>query len=78
MGFPIFREPKLFYQERIRVPQKLLIFFLRAVHGGLQGAAEVQAEHFHEAFAVDLMAVITHQNPVGTAGCQGYKLLNIL
>ena len=65
-------------QQGSRILQELLKFLFGAFHGGFQGTAEVQAEHFHEALAVDLMDLISHQYREGTGSGKVYKRKNIL
>ena len=53
-------------------------FFLGALRAGGQGETEIQAEHFHEALAVDPVPGIPDGNGKRFGGSQGYKLLHIL
>ena len=70
--------PYLFHQVVFGIPAEGLELFFAALADDPQGAAEIQAEHFHEALGVDLVPGIPDGDIIGTIGSQGHKMLDIL
>ena len=71
-------EPTLFRRKAVSVLPELQEFFLGAFQHSSKGKVEVQAEHFHKAFSVDLVMGIAHLYGKGTGSCQGHKVQHIL
>ena len=69
---------KSLYQEAGDVLLQQLQLPIIAIHHGVKGAGEMQAEHFHEAFAIDLHVVIPDINGIRLGGGNGNEFLNIL
>ena len=71
-------EPYLFDQELFDITAKGGKLLLTAIRIHPQRAAQIQAEHFHKAFSVDLVVGVPDSDGKRTRRGQRDKLLNIL
>ena len=73
----VLQEPILFNHEFGSFLQQQGELFLATDGADDQRQPEIQTEHFHKAFAVDPVLLISHGDGEGMLGGDGYKLQNI-
>jgi hypothetical protein len=68
----------LFDQEPVCIHAELAVILIAALKCSSKRFPEVQTEHFHKAFGIDLMLRVAHTDGKAAGGSQGNKVQNIL
>lgn len=78
-GIPrtVLQEPMSVYQKSADRAAEVLIFRFCAGDNCGEGGGKVQAEHFHKAFSIGLILVVSYPNGERKGRCQRNKFLDI-